>query len=46
VGTETPIAEQVVEVLYNGKRASDVVTDLMARVMRSELHGIAAASPS
>ncbi len=40
VGVETPIAEQVVAVLYEGKRAADVLTDLMARVMKAELHGI------
>ena len=40
VGVETPIAEQVVAVLHEGKRAADVLTDLMARVMKAELHGI------
>lgn len=40
VGVETPIAEQVVAVLHEGKRAADVLTDLMARVMKTELHGI------
>ena len=39
-GVETPIAEQVVAVLHEGKRAADVVTDLMARMMRAELHGV------
>jgi glycerol-3-phosphate dehydrogenase (NAD(P)+) len=43
VGVETPIAEQVVAVLHQGKRAADVLTDLMARVMKAELHGIGAA---
>ncbi|MGH9225531.1 MAG: NAD(P)H-dependent glycerol-3-phosphate dehydrogenase [Acidimicrobiales bacterium] len=41
---ETPIAEQVVAVLHEGKRAVDVVTDLMARVMKAELHGVSPAS--
>lgn len=40
VGVETPIAEQVVAVLHQGKRAADVLTDLMARVMKAELDGI------
>ncbi len=43
VGVETPIAEQVVAVLHEGKRAAEVLTDLMARVMKPELHGIVAA---
>ncbi len=38
-GVETPIAEQVVALLHGGKRAADVVTDLMSRVMKAELHG-------
>jgi glycerol-3-phosphate dehydrogenase (NAD(P)+) len=47
VGVETPIADEVVEVLYRGKRAADVVTDLMARVMKPEQRIVAggAASP-
>ncbi|MCA1691019.1 MAG: NAD(P)H-dependent glycerol-3-phosphate dehydrogenase [Acidimicrobiales bacterium] len=36
VGVETPIAEQVVAVLHEGKQAADVVADLMARVMKPE----------
>jgi glycerol-3-phosphate dehydrogenase (NAD(P)+) len=36
VGVETPIADEVVAVLHRGKRAADVVTDLMARVMKPE----------
>ena len=36
VGVETPIADEVVAVLHRGKRATDVVTDLMARVMKPE----------
>jgi glycerol-3-phosphate dehydrogenase (NAD(P)+) len=40
VAVETPIAAEVVAVLHQGKRAADVVTDLMARVMRPELHGL------
>ncbi|HEX6597257.1 MAG TPA: NAD(P)H-dependent glycerol-3-phosphate dehydrogenase, partial [Acidimicrobiales bacterium] len=44
VGVETPIAEQVAAVLHQGKRAADVVVDLMARVMKAEQHGIGAVS--
>ncbi len=40
LGVETPVADQVVEVLHRGKRASDVVTDLMGRVMKGERHGL------
>ncbi len=40
-GVEMPIAEQVVAVLYEGKRASDVIASLMQRESRAELHGIA-----
>jgi glycerol-3-phosphate dehydrogenase (NAD(P)+) len=40
VGVETPIAEQVVAVVHEGKRVADVVADLMARVMKPELHGM------
>ncbi len=40
VGVEMPIAEQVVAVLYDGKRAGDVIASLMSRQSRSELHGI------
>lgn len=36
-GVETPIAEQVDAVLHRGKQATDVVADLMARVMKAEL---------
>jgi len=36
VGVEMPIAEQVVAVLYDGKRPSDVVPALMQRVSRPE----------
>lgn len=43
-GVETPIAEQVVAVLYQGKQATEVVADLMARVMKPELHGMGAVS--
>ncbi len=42
VGVETPLAEQVVAVLHRGKRVADVVADLMARVMKPELHGMPA----
>lgn len=40
-GVEMPIAEQVVAVLYEGKRASDVISALMRRQSKAELHGIA-----
>jgi glycerol-3-phosphate dehydrogenase (NAD(P)+) len=43
VEVEMPIAEQVVDVLYNGKQASEIVPALMQREMKSELHGIPAA---
>jgi len=38
---EMPIAEQVVAVLYEGKRAVDVIPALMQREAKPELHGIA-----
>lgn len=44
-GVETPIAEEVVAVLYQGKRATEVLADLMARVMKPELHGMGAGLP-
>jgi glycerol-3-phosphate dehydrogenase (NAD(P)+) len=37
---EMPIAEQVVAVLYHGKRAADVIPALMGRESKAELHGI------
>jgi glycerol-3-phosphate dehydrogenase (NAD(P)+) len=37
---EMPIAEQVGAVLYEGKRAEDLVTALMLREAKAELHGI------
>jgi glycerol-3-phosphate dehydrogenase (NAD(P)+) len=37
---EMPIAEQVGAVLYEGKRAEDLVTALMLREAKPELHGI------
>jgi glycerol-3-phosphate dehydrogenase (NAD(P)+) len=40
-GIEMPIAEQVVDVLYNGKRAAEVIPALMGRQSKAELHGIA-----
>ncbi len=40
-GVEMPIAEQVVAVLYQGKRAADIIPALMSRRARPELHGIA-----
>ena len=41
VDLEMPIAEQVVAVLYEGKKASDVIGSLMQRRSKPELHGIA-----
>jgi glycerol-3-phosphate dehydrogenase (NAD(P)+) len=41
-GVEMPIAEQVVDVLYHGKQASEIVPALMQREMKAELHGIRA----
>lgn len=43
-GVEMPIAEQVVAVLYEGKKAADVIPDLMGRRSKAELHGIAGAA--
>lgn len=43
-GVEMPIAEEVVAVLYDGKKASDVIASLMRRQSTSELHGITAPS--
>ena len=40
VGVEMPIAEQVVAVLYEGKRPADVISSLMQRQAKPELHGI------
>lgn len=40
-GVEMPIAEEVVAVLYDGKKASDVIPALMRRQSKSELDGIA-----
>lgn len=40
-GVEMPIAEEVVAVLYHGKKASEVIPSLMRRQSKSELHGIA-----
>ena len=42
VGIEMPIAEQVVAVLYDGKKARDVIAALMTREAKPELHGISA----
>jgi len=42
VGVEMPIAEQVVAVLYEGKQASEIVSALMQREAKPELHGITA----
>lgn len=40
VDVEMPIAEQVVAVLYEGKKAADVIPALMRREAKPELHGI------
>ena len=40
-GIEMPIAEQVVEVLYEGKKAKDVIASLMKREAKPEMYGIA-----
>jgi len=40
VGVEMPIAEQVVALLYEGRTPADVITALMSRRARAELHGI------
>jgi glycerol-3-phosphate dehydrogenase (NAD(P)+) len=45
-GVETPITEQVVAVLYEGKRATDALSSLMQRVIRPELHGFSPESPA
>ena len=37
---DMPIAEQVVAVLYEGKRAVDIIPALMRREAKAELHGI------
>ena len=39
-GIEMPIAEQVVEVIYEGKNAADVIVSLMQREAKPELYGI------
>jgi glycerol-3-phosphate dehydrogenase (NAD(P)+) len=39
-GVEMPIAEQVGAVLYEGKRAEEIVPALMLREAKPELHGI------
>ncbi len=41
VGVETPIADQMVAILHEGKSARDALGDLMQRVMKPELHGMA-----
>jgi glycerol-3-phosphate dehydrogenase (NAD(P)+) len=40
-GVDTPIVEQVVAVLYDGKQATDALSSLMHRVAKPELHGFA-----
>jgi glycerol-3-phosphate dehydrogenase (NAD(P)+) len=43
-GVETPIVEQVVAVLYEGKRATEAMSSLMQRESRPELHGFSPAA--
>ncbi|MGI9022803.1 MAG: NAD(P)H-dependent glycerol-3-phosphate dehydrogenase [Acidimicrobiales bacterium] len=38
-GVETPIASEVVAVIHHGKRATDALSSLMARVIKPELYG-------
>ncbi len=38
-GVEMPIAEQVVAVLYDGKKATEIIPALMQREAKPELHG-------
>jgi glycerol-3-phosphate dehydrogenase (NAD(P)+) len=45
-GVEMPIAEQVVAVVHEGKRAVDVLPALMQREAKAELHGISAPAPA
>jgi glycerol-3-phosphate dehydrogenase (NAD(P)+) len=45
VGVEMPIAEQVVAVLYEGRKAAEIIPALMRREAKSELHGIAREQP-
>ena len=40
VGVEMPIAEQVVAVLYEGRKAAEVIPALMRREAKPELHGL------
>ncbi len=39
-GVEMPIAEQVVALLYEGRTPAEVITALLSRRARAELHGI------
>jgi glycerol-3-phosphate dehydrogenase (NAD(P)+) len=39
-GVETPIADEVAAALHEGKKATDILADLMQRRMRPELDGI------
>ncbi len=45
-GVDTPIASEVVAVIYEGKQATDAVSSLMQRVMKPELHGISISAPA
>jgi glycerol-3-phosphate dehydrogenase (NAD(P)+) len=40
-GVDTPVAEEVASVVHHGKRATDALASLMARVTKPELHGMA-----
>jgi glycerol-3-phosphate dehydrogenase (NAD(P)+) len=40
VKVELPIAEEIAAALYDGKKVTDIVVDLMQREIRPELHGI------
>ena len=44
-GVEMPIAEEVVAVLYDGKKATEVILSLMQRQGKAELHGLADRTP-
>ena len=43
-GVEVPIVEQVVAVLYEGKKAADAIPALMRREPKPELHGMASST--
>ena len=41
VGLDVPICEEVAAAIHDGKKATDILVDLMQREVRPELHGIA-----